>query len=41
MWNVPVANMFFWGVVFLVTNLLGIDSELAREGFRQFQFWKH
>ncbi len=41
MWNVPAANMFFWGVVFVISNLLGIDSDLATEGYRQFQFWKH
>jgi Zn-dependent protease len=41
MWNVPAANMFFWGVVDIVMNLLGIDSELAREGLRQYRFWQH
>jgi Zn-dependent protease len=40
MWRVPFVNEFFWGVVFLFSNLLGIDSDLAREGFRQYQFWK-
>ena len=41
MWNVPLVGMFFWGVVTLLTTLLGIDSALAQEGYRQFQFWKH
>jgi Zn-dependent protease len=41
MWNVPVANHAFWAVTYSVSDLLRIDPELIRQGWFQFQFWKH
>jgi Zn-dependent protease len=41
MWNVPVANHAFWAVTYSVSDWLRIDPELIREGWFQFQFWKH
>ncbi len=41
MWNVPAAGNAFWAVSYGVTDLLRIDPDLIREGWWQFQFWKH
>jgi Zn-dependent protease len=41
MWNVPAANNAFWDLVYSTMSRLGIDYDLAREGWREFQFWKH
>ena len=40
MWYVPVANHAFWSAVGAVLGGLGIDSDLAWEGWREFQFWR-
>jgi len=40
MWNVPVANEFFWGVVSDINHALNIDPRLAAIGRQQFQFWR-
>lgn len=41
LWYVPPANAAFWNVVWAVSDRLGIDYELARNGWWQFQFWRH
>lgn len=41
MWNVPVANHAFWDLVNGISTSLGVDPYLAREGYWQYQFWKH
>jgi Zn-dependent protease len=41
LWYVPAANAAFWTVVYTVSNLVGVDYELARLGWWQFQFWQH
>lgn len=40
LWYVPPANAAFWNVVWTVSDRLGIDYELARNGWWQFQFWR-
>jgi Zn-dependent protease len=40
MWNVPVANEFFWGIVSDITQTLNIDPRLAWLGRREYQFWR-
>jgi Zn-dependent protease len=35
------ANLFFWGLVDLVSELLGVPSAWGWEGYRAFKFWKH
>ena len=40
LWYVPPANQAFWSVVWSVSDRLGIDYELARTGWWQFQFWR-
>jgi Zn-dependent protease len=37
---VPAVNHAFWGVVSSVTELLGVDRDLIRVGFRTYQFWR-
>jgi Zn-dependent protease len=41
MWKVPAANRAFWTLIYAVSNLLGIDSDMARFGYYEFQFWNH
>jgi Zn-dependent protease len=41
MWNVPVANHAFWGLVNGISTSLGVDPDLAQEGYRQYRFWNH
>jgi Zn-dependent protease len=40
LWYVPPANHTFWSIVWAVSDRLGIDYELARTGWWQFQFWR-
>ena len=40
LWYVPPANQAFWDIVSAVSERLGIDYELARTGWWQFQFWR-
>jgi len=40
LWYVPAANDAFWGAVCGVSDRLGVDFELARTGWWQFQFWR-
>lgn len=39
MFAVPAFGQAFWGVVSLLTDLVGIPLFLAGEGYRQFKFW--
>lgn len=41
LWYVPAANELFWGTVNTLTAASGINPELARKGWWQFQFWRH
>lgn len=41
LWFVPAANAAFWGTINTLTSAFGISPQLAREGWWQFQFWRH
>lgn len=41
LWYVPAANHAFWGLINILTAAHGISPVLAREGWWQFQFWRH
>jgi Zn-dependent protease len=34
-------NDFFWAVVWLISDFLGVPADLGFEGYRAFQFWRH
>lgn len=38
-WYIPFVSNFFWGVVFVVSALLGVDLRIAMLGLDRFQFW--
>jgi Zn-dependent protease len=40
MWYVPFISFLFWGTTDLVTQILGIPSQLADLGLSQFMFWR-
>ena len=40
LWFVPFVNDFFWSVVSLISNLVGVPGALAMVGLNQFQFWR-
>ena len=40
LWYVPAANHAFWTVISSVSDKLGVDPDLARLGWWQFQFWR-
>ena len=39
-WFIPFVGSFFWGAVFLLSTVLGVDWELAIDGLRRFRFWE-
>ena len=41
LWYVQPLNRAFWILVYSLSNSLGVDYELARQGWWEFQFWKH
>jgi len=41
LWEVSVVNAGFWGLVFRISQNLGIPLDLAVIGLRGFQFWQH
>jgi Zn-dependent protease len=41
MWYVEPLNHGFWTLVYIVSNSLGIDPELAQTGWWEFRFWRH
>ena len=41
LWQIPAANQTFWGLVDSIGSLIGISQDLAGDGLRMFQFWKH
>jgi Zn-dependent protease len=41
LWYVPAANGAFWGLINGLCDRLGVDSDLARLGWAQYQFWHH
>jgi Zn-dependent protease len=41
LWQVPSANRTFWGLVDGIGSTIGISLDLAYDGLRMFQFWKH
>ena len=40
MWYVQPLNHAFWLVVYSASDLLGVSSELAQQGWWEFQFWR-
>ncbi len=40
LWYVPAANGAFWGLVHGISERLGVDTDLARAGWYEFQFWR-
>lgn len=38
-WYIPFVSNFFWGAVFIVSALLGVDLRIAMLGLDRFQFW--
>lgn len=38
-WYIPFVSNFFWGAVFIVSALLGVDLRIAMMGLDRFQFW--
>lgn len=40
LWFVPFINNMFWGLIFLISRVLGVPLEMAAMGFSQFQFWR-
>ncbi|MGH7971443.1 MAG: site-2 protease family protein [Limisphaerales bacterium] len=41
LWYVPPANNAFWGLVYGLSDRLGIDSSMAAQGWNEFRFWRH
>jgi Zn-dependent protease len=41
LWYVPAVNQAFWWTVQTTAAALGIEQELALEGWRHFRFWKN
>lgn len=39
-WFVPFIGSFFWGTVFTLSTLLGVDWDMAIAGLQQFRFWE-
>lgn len=39
LWYVPFVGDLFWGVVFFISQLLGIPLDLASAGYYLFRFW--
>jgi Zn-dependent protease len=39
-WRIDFLNHIFWTIVYAVSDLLGVPSELGWEGYQAFQFWK-
>ncbi len=40
LWYVPVVNNLFWGLVGLLSRLVGVPIQLAITGLNQFMFWR-
>ncbi|HMJ88516.1 MAG TPA: site-2 protease family protein [Candidatus Acidoferrum sp.] len=40
-WNVRAVGLIFFGIVFLLCEILGIDTQLIRAGWEEFRFWKN
>jgi len=38
-WYIPFVSNFFWGAVFIVSAILGVDLRIAMLGLDRFQFW--
>jgi Zn-dependent protease len=39
LWFVPIVGDMFWGLIFFISQFLGIPLTLASIGFDQFRFW--
>ena len=39
-WYIPMVSDFFWGGVFLFSNILGVNFDLVATGFERFRFWE-
>lgn len=40
-WLIPPVNYVFFAIVHLISDLLGVPSELGYYGFQAFRFWAH
>ena len=39
-WYVPAVSNLFWGTVFGLSSILGVDLSLVSLGFERFRFWE-
>jgi Zn-dependent protease len=39
-WYVPGASSFFWGIVFMISRILGVNWGLVITGLQRFRFWE-
>ncbi|MFZ5821712.1 MAG: site-2 protease family protein [Chloroflexota bacterium] len=39
LWYVPFVSDLFWGIVFFISQILGIPLDLASAGYHLFRFW--
>ncbi len=40
-WLIPPVNYLFFTIVHLISDLLGVPSELGWYGYDAFRFWTH
>jgi len=40
LWYVPFINNLFWGLIFSISQIMGVPLTLAATGFDQFLFWR-
>ena len=40
LWYVPFINKLFWGLIFFISQIMGVPLTLAATGFDQFLFWR-
>jgi Zn-dependent protease len=40
LWYVPFINKLFWGLIFFISDIMGIPRILAATGYDQFLFWR-
>lgn len=40
LWFIPLISNMFWGLIFFISQILGIPLELAKLGLESFLFWR-
>ncbi len=40
LWRIPFIGNLFWGLIFLIAQVVGVPLQLASLGFDQFIFWQ-